>query len=78
MRVDYARPASRDLLRYRSDAKRLIGAINRYAQTGSGDVKAPSGLSGFRLRVGDYRVLFEKTDGGIVVTRIGPRGNIYE
>lgn len=78
MRVDYAKAASRDLLRYRSDAKRLLGAIGKYAQSGMGDVKALSGLTGFRLQVGDYRILFEKTDGGIIVTRIGPRGSIYE
>jgi mRNA interferase RelE/StbE len=78
MRVDYAKAASRDLLRYRSDAKRLISAIDRYAQSGIGDVKALSGLTGFRLRVGDYRILFEKTDSGFIITRIGPRGSIYE
>lgn len=78
MKVDYAKAAGRDLLRYRSDAKRLLGAIDRYAQSGIGDVKALSGLTGFRLRVGDYHILFEKTDNGIIVTRIGPRGSIYE
>lgn len=78
MRVDYAKAASRDLLRYRSDAKRLLATIDRYAQSGFGDVKALSGLTGFRLRVGDHRILFEKTDSGIIVTRIGPRGSIYE
>jgi mRNA interferase RelE/StbE len=52
--------------------------IGRYAQTGAGDVKNLVGISGKRLRVGDFRVLFEETETAIIVTRIGPRGEIYE
>jgi mRNA interferase RelE/StbE len=31
-----------------------------------------------RLRVGDFRILFEETATEIIVSRIGPRGSIYE
>jgi mRNA interferase RelE/StbE len=31
-----------------------------------------------RLRVGDFRILFEETATEIVVSRIGPRGSIYD
>jgi mRNA interferase RelE/StbE len=31
-----------------------------------------------RLRVGDFRVLFEETETEIIVTRIGPRGSVYD
>ena len=32
-----------------------------------------SGRSGKRLRVGDFRVIFEESDTEILVTKIGPR-----
>jgi mRNA interferase RelE/StbE len=78
MKVDYAKSASRDLLKYRSESKRLMAGNNRYARTELGDVRALTGQAGFRLRVGDFRVLFEKVDTGILVTRIGPRGSVHE
>ena len=31
-----------------------------------------------RLRVGDFRILFEETDAQIIVSKIGPRGSIYD
>ena len=31
-----------------------------------------------RLRVGDFRILFEETETEIIVSRIGPRGSIYD
>jgi mRNA-degrading endonuclease RelE of RelBE toxin-antitoxin system len=30
------------------------------------------------MRVGDYRVVFVDTDAAITVTRIGPRGSVYD
>ena len=36
------------------------------------------GRSDYRLRVGDYRVIFEETETAITVTAIGRRGDIYE
>ncbi|MCA0049400.1 type II toxin-antitoxin system RelE/ParE family toxin [Mesorhizobium sp. B283B1A] len=41
-------------------------------------VKALQGSTARRLRVGDYRVVFEETDQEIVVTKIGPRGSVYD
>ncbi|MFI5014361.1 MAG: helix-turn-helix domain-containing protein [Hyphomicrobiales bacterium] len=32
---------------------------------------------GLRLRAGNYRIIFEKTEDEIIVTKIGPRGDIY-
>jgi mRNA interferase RelE/StbE len=31
-----------------------------------------------RLRVGDYRVIFEETADEMIVTKIGPRGSVYD
>jgi mRNA interferase RelE/StbE len=36
------------------------------------------GRSGKRLRIGDFRVLFEETATEIIVYEIGPRGGVYE
>jgi mRNA-degrading endonuclease RelE of RelBE toxin-antitoxin system len=39
----------------------------------------PSGFStAKRLRVGDYRVLFEESAAEILVTKIGPRSSVYD
>jgi mRNA interferase RelE/StbE len=37
-----------------------------------------AGSSASRLRVGDYRMIFEETEAGIIVTRIAPRGSAYD
>ncbi|CCV12701.1 hypothetical protein MESS4_480004 [Mesorhizobium sp. STM 4661] len=31
-----------------------------------------------RLRVGDFRVIFEETATEVIVTKIGPRGSVYD
>jgi mRNA interferase RelE/StbE len=41
-------------------------------------VRQLRGSTAKRLRVGDFRVVFEETASEVVVTRIGPRGSIYE
>jgi mRNA interferase RelE/StbE len=45
----------------------------------SGDIKKLKGYSSaFRLRVGDYRVIFEMTAEEIVVNDVLSRGNAYK
>jgi len=36
-----------------------------------------TGITGKRLRVGDYRMVFEETETQILVTKFGPRGDVY-
>ena len=36
-----------------------------------------SGREGYRIRVGDYRVLYDVDDAERTVTRVGHRGSIY-
>ena len=69
------------LRRYRSEAPKLMAKMEAYAAnpaSQANNVKALSGSSGKRLRVGDYRVIFEESLDEIVVTKIGPRGGVYE
>ena len=58
--------------------KRIIRAIIELPE---GDVKKLKGMNElYRLRVGDFRVIFEKNDNEliIVVVGIGNRGQIYK
>jgi len=57
----------------------ILAAIHRYATTGVGDVKQLSGEfeSLLRLRVGDYRILFDETADTITVHRIRNRREAY-
>lgn len=55
----------------------LMAKLERYAETGVGDVKALKGMVGFRLRAGDYRVLLEVDDAIVDVRDVGHRRDIY-
>ena len=66
------------LLKHRSAAKAIVAKIERYAATGAGDVKALVGRPGKRLRIGDFRVIFEENATTIRILILGPRGGIYD
>jgi len=54
-----------------------MSKIERYASSGAGDVKRLANSSASRLRIGNYRAIFEETETAIIVTHIGPRSSIY-
>lgn len=58
----------------------ILKALHRYIETGQGRVKPLSGeFEGLlRLRVGDYRVLFDETEDSITVHRVRDRKNAYQ
>ncbi len=60
-------------------AMRVFEGILRFARTGSGDVNALQGdLAGaFRLRLGDYRVLFTLQDDAIRIFGVRHRSEAY-
>jgi mRNA interferase RelE/StbE len=43
-----------------------------------GDIIPLQGRDGYRLRVGGFRILFDKTDMNITVYKIAPRGQSYK
>ncbi len=49
-------------------------AINPKAK----DIKRLKGISGFRLRIGDYRVIFQMFGDVIFISKVGHRRNIYK
>lgn len=44
----------------------------------SGDVKKLHGRNGYRLRVGDYRVIFDRYGNVLYIERVDNRGQIYK
>jgi mRNA interferase RelE/StbE len=51
----------------------IEAALTRYAIDGYGDVKRLSGRDGYRLRVGEYRVLFNDSRTTILAVYVGRR-----
>ena len=66
--------AAKDLDGLQADAREQVSAgIIDYAMNGRGDVKRLSGRSGFRLRIGRYRVVFDEDQNTILAIYIGKR-----
>ena len=62
-----------------STAKRIIKKVEELSQNPcSKDIKRLKGIEGFRLRVGDYRVIFEIEGNTIYVLKVGHRKHIYD
>lgn len=63
----------------RTMALEVLRAIDRYLISGAGDVKPLTPpLTGLRLRVGDWRVLFEPSgDSGILISKVAHRSVAY-
>ena len=81
--ITYSKAALRTLMRMPVNVARLIRSkIEQYAANPvslQNNVKSLKGESGyFRLRVGDWRILFSEDRGTIVIVRIAPRGGAYE
>lgn len=88
MRIDYAKSAIKALKKLNTDRKaQIITAIEGLTQTPpKGDIKPLTGsLGDFRLRVGDYRVIYShrSEDGDhpytiLWVAKIETRGGVYK
>jgi mRNA interferase RelE/StbE len=75
------RPARAALLKHRNVAPRIEEKISGYAADPKSLANVVTELRGTslkRLRVADFRIVFEETATEIIVSRIGPRGSIYE
>ena len=56
--------------------KRLVTAISKLPQ--EGDIKKLQGADGYRLQIGNFRVLFDVNGIIIDIVEIGNRGQIYK
>ncbi|MEZ5936009.1 MAG: type II toxin-antitoxin system RelE/ParE family toxin [Alphaproteobacteria bacterium] len=70
------RLAGRDAKRIRSALDRLAAAPDRTDM----DIKPLAGRPGFRVRVGDCRVIYERQDEirALTIERIALRGDVYK
>ena len=71
--------ARRDLRRVGpAVAGQVVEALERFAETGYGDVKKLRGVeSEWRLRVSEWRVRFTIEEEVLIVLRVLPRGKVY-
>lgn len=79
-RVEYKASVAGDLDRLDPPvARRVLGKIEKAlaAEGRSGEPLAAEFAGLFRLRVGDYRVIYARTSEGYLVLRVGHRGDIY-
>jgi len=78
MEITYSRSAVKTINGMdRTTKKRVRSAIEKLPD---GDIKPLKGnLGTYRLRVGDWRVLFSYPDDGIIlIEKIGSRGGVYK
>lgn len=60
-------------------ARRIKQSVERFVETGTGDVKRLRGIDPieFRLRVGDYRIRFHHNGETVTVLRVRNRREAY-
>ena len=80
MNIEISREALKDLRDIDEPMRsRIREAIQRLShEPPLGDMRAMSSRDGYRLRVGNYRVLFDILDNKILVHAIGHRSGIYK
>ena len=78
-RVVWTGPARADVRGLgKPSAMHILSALHRFAESGTGDVKALQGREELRLRVGDYRVFFVCPDSDTIeIRRVRHRGEAY-
>lgn len=77
MQINYSKQAVKFLkTQDKTNQKRIINAINLLP---NGNVKKLQGEnSKYRLRIGDFRVIFDKMGNILYIEKIGNRGDIYK
>ena len=79
-KVEYKASVAGDLDRLdRPVALRILGKIEKTlaAEGRAGEPLAGEFAGLYRLRVGDYRVIYARISDGYLVLRIGHRGDVY-
>ncbi len=81
MRIKYSDQALKFLTKLRKqDAKRIVSKIEQYAEDPmalQNQVKKLTNSIYFRLRVGNYRVIFSETGEVMKIEKIVNRGDVY-
>lgn len=81
-KIAYSKQAIKTLSRIpANESKRIRAKIAQYAADPSSmanNVKKLQGEYYYRLRIGDWRAIFDENDVVIEVIKIGPRGDVYK
>lgn len=81
-KISYSKSALRTLGKIPANTANLIQSkIEAFATNPSSlnnNVKALKGRDGFRLRVGDWRVIMDDRGNVLAVLEIGPRSSVYD
>ncbi len=80
LRVIWTPPAEKDLSRLPSEAQqRIFDSVDRFALTSAGDVRRLTATTPpeYRLRVGRWRVRFNRAGETILVLRVLARDKAY-
>ena len=76
MNIQYSKQALKFLKKQdQSTQIRIISVINALP---AGDIIKLQGREGYRLRVGNYRVIFDKHGEVLMIEKIDNRGQIYK
>lgn len=79
--VHYTKEAARDLRRHGNVADRVRGTLAEYAANPAAHANNVTQLVGsplLRIRIGNYRAIFEETTDSITVSKVRPRGSAYD
>ncbi len=79
--LEFSRNAAKDLRRHANMQLRVMKALRDYAanpQAHANNVTELVGSTARRMRIGDFRIIFEETDDKLIITKIAPRGDVYE
>lgn len=81
MQITYTRQAAKTLIGMQPRrAAKIIQAIEKIAETPARndlDIRKLTNRSGYRLRVGDWRVIYREDGVILTIERIAPRGGAY-
>ena len=79
-KIDYAESALDDLRALpKREADQILRKVLRLEHGLHGNIKRLQNAdAGFRLRMGDYRVLFDVTGDRIVIQKVGNRKDVYD
>lgn len=79
--VEFTKSASKELKKLHPEAaKKIAIAIDKLSHDPrKGNVRPMTGVKSWRLRVGDYRVVYDINDGKLIILiiRVRPRGSAY-
>jgi len=79
-KIEWKEHAIKDIEKFEGTmARRVIKKVDELSENPfSKDIKRLKGSKDFRLRVGDYRVIFSIDQDSIQILKVGHRKNVYD